>query len=305
VTPLHADDSDTEGEWYRWFAEPASSPALHWWLGDPPAPIQPPACVRSGTDWLIFPETGQAAAWSGDWHARWDLSPPGYLRMAAHGHLDALHLSLWLRDIALIIDPGTGAYYGDKRLRSWLASWGAHNGPHPVGTDFPRRLGPFLWGDLHEVPTWSAIGEDHLRGEMRWPKATVRREIRRLRDGTRDGWQVDDLVIPDQAEDSAEFQVNWQFAPGTRLEPEPGNPHFYHGERQGVRFTVGLDASWSRLWCMPERTPPTDFPVTGDLEGICSPKFRRIETGPRLKLTAPGTNPTMYRTTFLVDSDPE
>ena len=42
--------------------------------------------------------------------------------MAAHGHLDVLHVSLWLRGVAMVIDPGTGAYHADKQLRNWLAS---------------------------------------------------------------------------------------------------------------------------------------------------------------------------------------
>src|SRR6185436_6214193 len=116
------------------------------------APAANPACVSGARDWLIYPDSGIAVCWSGDWNLRWDLSPLGYLSTAAHGHLDALHLSLWYKEMALVIDPGTGAYYGDTRLRAHLASWIAHNGPRPVELDFPKRLGSFLWSDAHANP---------------------------------------------------------------------------------------------------------------------------------------------------------
>lgn len=301
VTPLVTDETSAVTEWHGWFAEPNSSPALRWWLGNPPDPVQPPACLRANEDWLIFPETGQAVCWSGAWNARWDLSPLGYLSTAAHGHLDALHVSLWLGGVALVIDPGTGAYYGDVRLRSWLASWAAHNGPHVPGTDFPRRLGPFLWGDPHRTPTWTSLDSRTLAGELPLPHGTVSRHIRRLSEDANDGWQVDDLVIPAPAATTSGFRVCWQFAPGTRLEATEGSPRFFRGERLGVRFSVGFDSAWSQVRFFPETLTSVGFPVTGDLAGLCSPAFRRILAGPYVELTARGANPSRYRTTFLAE----
>jgi hypothetical protein len=79
----------------------------------------------SAASWHRYPESGMVIWQEGDWFLRWDLSPLGYLSTASHGHCDALHLSLWYRGQAVIIDPGTGAYYTDKRLRDYLASWEA------------------------------------------------------------------------------------------------------------------------------------------------------------------------------------
>lgn len=296
VTPLGRSMTDTAGEWYAWFSDPETSPALRWWLGDPPSPVDPAACQSPGGDWLVFDESGQAVNWSGDWLVRWDLSELGYLSMAAHGHLDALHCTVWLRGVALVVDPGTGAYYGDTRLRSWLASWPAHNGPHVPGVEFPRRLGPFLWGERHAKPTWKAIDAGALDAELALPQGTVRRLVRRFQNEDQDGWQIDDLV---ERTGEGGFRVTWQFAPGTRLEAEPGNPHLYHGERRGVRFTVGFDAAWSEVRLTPETRASLGFPVRGDLLGLCSSAFRRIEEGPVIVLGASGRNPARYRTTFL------
>lgn len=301
VTPLFADESRAQTEWYAWFAEPGSSPALQWWLGEPPSPVEPTACVRAGEDWLVFPDSGQAICWSGPWHARWDLSPLGYLSTAAHGHLDALHLSLWLDGVALVIDPGTGAYYGDVRLRTWLASWEAHNGPHAPNTEFPRRLGPFLWGAHHPAPTWLAPDPQTLAGELILPHGTASRHVRRVANHEQDGWQVDDLFVPSGPNTSRGFRVCWQFAPGTRIEASPGSPRFFHAQRQGKRFTVGIDSAWTTMSFLPETTESVGFPVAGDLPGLCAPAFRRITAGPRIELTALGSNPSRYRTTFLLD----
>ena len=70
--------------------------------------------------------------------------------MAAHGHLDVLHVSFWFRGVAMVIDPGTGAYHADDELRGHLASRTAHNGPAPDERwTLPARLGPFLWDSKH------------------------------------------------------------------------------------------------------------------------------------------------------------
>jgi hypothetical protein len=64
-----------------------------------------------------------------------------------------MHVSIWANGVPLVIDPGTGAYYGDAALRTRLAAWEAHNGPVPVcGRSSPLRAGPFLWRDHHDVP---------------------------------------------------------------------------------------------------------------------------------------------------------
>ncbi len=299
AVPLGESDTDAAGEWYRWLADAPSSPVLRWWLGEPPTPVQPPACVGGGGDWLIFAESGHATSWSGAWQARWDLSPLGYLSTAAHGHLDALHLSLWLNGVAVVIDPGTGAYYGDTRLRAYLASWRAHNGPHVPGATFPNRLGPFLWGNPHARPVWTVVDEQTLEADLLLPHGRASRQVRRVKDEGRDGWQVDDLFEHSALAGRRWFQVRWQFPPGTRLVSDPANPRLLAGGRAGVSFEIGVDAAWSTVEVIPPTEGSIGFPVKGDLEGLCSSSFRRVESGPVLVLTAHGESPTRYRTTFL------
>ena len=60
---------------------------IKYWLGDPPPMSEngKPSCEDQGNGWLYFPDTGIATCWQGIWMGRWDLSPLGYLRTAAHG----------------------------------------------------------------------------------------------------------------------------------------------------------------------------------------------------------------------------
>lgn len=74
-----------------------------------------------------------------------DVGPLGYLSIAAHGHADALAVTLSADGRDLIVDPGTGSYYGHPHWRS------AHRGTRAHGTvcidDVDQSVdgGPFYW----------------------------------------------------------------------------------------------------------------------------------------------------------------
>jgi len=215
--------------------------------------------------WHYFPEAGIARYHSGDWDLRWDLSPLGYLATAAHGHLDALHLSIWWKGMAVVVDPGTGAYYADAKLRAALAAWEAHNGPHLPAQDYPKRLGPFLWSGHHANPTW---GDG--RGTFSITEGTFSRKVSSLKDG----WEVEDTFEPYQP-----FIVRWQFAPGAEI-------------RQS-----GKD-----IWRLKRQEACFDIQVTGaggDIgTAVVSPGFRQTAQAPFLELRT-GGEACVLRTKFL------
>jgi hypothetical protein len=153
VTPLTWDRRSTVAEWQAWFHHQPSSESLRFWLGKAPTASKPDHPSASADTWQLFETSGLAVKRCGPWMARLDASPLGFGKMAAHGHLDALHVSLWLGCKAIFIDPGTGAYYDDPALRTALADWSAHNGPLPcAGRPAPLRMGAFLWTQHHEPP---------------------------------------------------------------------------------------------------------------------------------------------------------
>ncbi|MBA4150096.1 MAG: heparinase II/III family protein [Verrucomicrobia bacterium] len=280
VTPLSA--RDAVPEWRDWLrgSRSSESAALQFWLGEPPKFKSSAQCISC--DWRLYPDSGIAVHRELDWMLRFDLSPLGYLATAAHGHLDALHLSIWLKDVAFIIDPGTGAYYADNKLRAHLASWDAHNAPHPLKLDFPKRFGPFLWSQHHPTPTWKE-SNDSLVGELQLPSLRLQRKVKQVNQG----WLVEDDCGPDQ-----NFVVNWQFAPETILKQLDALT--FQAERKGIKMEIRVNDSWQKV----ELINRLDGHV-----GKVSPAFRKTAVGPVIKLTAcPQRVPTGFQTSFRLIS---
>ena len=285
ATPFFAAEDTSAREWRDWFMAPERSPAIEYWWGDEPRPGGPVRLPREG-EWQIYAESGMAVHRSADWVLRWDLSPLGYLKTAAHGHLDALHLSFWWGGSALVIDPGTGAYFVDPWLRAHLASGAAHNGPRPVGLDFPKRLGPFLWSEHHEKPVWKATAGGGLAAELVLPGGKARREVKRLAE--RNGWEISDSFAPAGAR--GEFFVHWQFAPGTLVEPL--GERVFAVSQPGWRVAVEVGLGWDQVeW--------VESPRGEERLGTCSPGFRAVAFGPCLRLRASSHKPCVFKTAFL------
>jgi hypothetical protein len=202
VTPSTFDRRTALAEWKAWMLSQEQGAALRFWLGHPPADVHPLAAGR----WTTYPVTGLAVQEVNGWKVRVDGSPLGLGSMAAHGHLDAMHVSLWDGEHALIIDPGTGAYYGDTGVRTRLASWEAHNGALPLlGRDLPYRMGPFLWSDLHPAPQLALDGET-CSVRLALAGSCISRTIRYM--AAADAWQFTDEVAEEQS-----HVVRWRLAP--------------------------------------------------------------------------------------------
>jgi hypothetical protein len=272
VVPCFAGEETATKEWRGWFRRRPEGAALDYWLGNPPGSRQageesPGYGVEIG-EWWIYPQSGIGIRESGLWFLRWDLSPLGYLRTAAHGHLDALHLSVWRGGVALVIDPGTGAYYGDRELRARLASRAAHNGPCPEDDHGPKRLGPFLWSEHHALPNWSAMdgaGAGSVRGEVRVKDGMLARSIRQLTEP--DGWEVTDEYVRKGGRGA--FTVLWQFGPGTRVEQVAERR--YRVQRGEAKIEIEVSEGWAEA---------------GLVEGLVSPAFRQVTMAPGLRLRA-------------------
>lgn len=74
-----------------------------------------------------------------------DAGPLGYLSIAAHGHADALALTLSAGGAELLIDPGTYAYHTQKKWRSYFRGTSAHNTVRIDGRDQSEQGGNFMW----------------------------------------------------------------------------------------------------------------------------------------------------------------
>ena len=74
-----------------------------------------------------------------------DTGPLGYLAIAAHGHADALSLTLSAGGLPLLVDPGTFAYHSQPEWRNYFRSTAAHNTVRIDGFDQSVIGGNFMW----------------------------------------------------------------------------------------------------------------------------------------------------------------
>lgn len=267
VLPLAVKRSNTAVEFRGWLLGRSDGAALRYWLGEPPKGVK--ASMRS--KWLVQPESGQVVWRDARWTVRADASPLGLGSMAAHGHLDALHVSLWFEQHALVIDPGTGAYYGNTALRSRLASWEAHNGPVPVsGRHTPRRLGPFLWMNHHATPKLE-LCQDICVMSLECDNTFVQRAVNAAQGC---------VEICDEVGMEVPHVVTWQLAPGWRVEQERKDGFVcHHAESISVHATFNGTAIES--WEIVERE--------------ASPHFREQVTTQAVTITFKGTLTTVWR----------
>ena len=84
-----------------------------------------------------------------------DVGPLGYLSIAAHGHADALAVTLSDDGQDLIGDPGTGSFYGHPQWRAMMRGTRAHATVSVDGQDQSVIGGAFLW---------SQHAHTHVRG---------------------------------------------------------------------------------------------------------------------------------------------
>ncbi|MBC7512846.1 MAG: alginate lyase family protein [Herminiimonas sp.] len=74
-----------------------------------------------------------------------DAGPLGYLGIAAHGHADALALTLSVAGLPMLIDPGTYAYHSQPEWRNYFRGTAAHNTVRVDGCDQSVIGGNFMW----------------------------------------------------------------------------------------------------------------------------------------------------------------
>ncbi|HSJ02790.1 MAG TPA: heparinase II/III-family protein [Verrucomicrobium sp.] len=193
-----------EGEWQAWMRGRPAGQTLTFWLGPPPS-LTPAAPV-----WWLAPESGMTAWESAGWQLRLDASPLGFGSMAAHGHGDALHLSIWDGEQALVIDPGTGGYYGMKKERAALAAWEAHNGPQPVsGFQSPRRMGSFLWMDHHQSPQIEKASTNSIVARFSHENRVWQRRVTVASEHQ--------IEVEDRCDTAVDLRVRWHLAPEVRV----------------------------------------------------------------------------------------
>ncbi|MCW2589350.1 MAG: hypothetical protein JWQ86_1777 [Mycobacterium sp.] len=101
------------------------------------------------------PNGGLVVLRSGRRRLTMDVGPLGYLSTAAHGHADALAVTLSAEGRELVVDPGTASFYGNSAVRTVHRGTRAH--PTVCVDDVDQSVigGPFYWRRRAEVTVHS------------------------------------------------------------------------------------------------------------------------------------------------------
>lgn len=128
-------------------------------FGPPSAPAVTPEGLSTFSE-------GGLSVWRGAVAGRhatltFDHGPLGYLSIAAHGHADALSVTLALDGQPVLVDPGTYLYGSGGAWRDWFRGTAAHNTLNLYGHNQSRISGAFNWSDQAQAQWLGPLHASH------------------------------------------------------------------------------------------------------------------------------------------------
>lgn len=238
-------------------------------LGRPPTRHPAPAGLRTFAG-------GGLSIWHGELAGRnvrlgFDHGPLGYLAIAAHGHADALAVSLSIDGINVLVDPGTYLYGSGGNWRTWFRSTPAHNTLNLDGESQSLVSGAFNWSHKARAKLLdSAVGDDGWQLRGRHDGYVGRFGVMHERDVALGSGAV---VITDRLTGGAprHAELAWQLAPGLTARAE------------GAMVTVSAETGPLCRLTFPTSaiTIETGGRVPGE-GGAVSPAFGILRPAPRI-----------------------
>ncbi len=235
-----------------------------------------------------FRSAGSVVLRHEDLYAFVDAGPVGLEGQGAHAHNDTLSVEIQACGRDLVVDPGTGCYTSDVRLRDRFRSTAFHNTVRVDGEEInPIPETPFaLPGvDRPRVSRFeSRAGFDLVdaqhHGYARLADPVVHRRIVLLNKKTRR------FVIEDRLEGRARHRIEWTF----HLEPRARA--LDHGTGPPTRFRTGDVEFEIDPVILPEGTRAFFE------EGLYSPGYGRVERAPVVRYDWTGVLPVVGRFTL-------
>ncbi|MER8799196.1 heparinase II/III-family protein [Mesorhizobium sp. M0998] len=164
---------------------------------------------------------GGLSVWRGAMNGRnveltFDHGPLGYLSIAAHGHADALSLTLCIDDEPVLVDPGTWLYGSGGAWRDWFRSTPAHNTLNIEGKSQSTIAGNFNWSHKAVASLVESEPGPHWRLSARHDGYRSRFGVVHQRTLAR---QADGILITDQLLGGRrQSEIVFQLAPGLHAE---------------------------------------------------------------------------------------
>ncbi|WP_229429317.1 alginate lyase family protein [Massilia sp. ST3] len=174
-----------------------------------------------------------------------DCGPLGYLGIAAHGHADALALTLSVAGEECLVDPGTYSYWQEQKWRDYFRGTSSHNTVRIDGQDQSVSGGRFMWlkkarASIERMP--SSPHEFEFRGSHDGYQR-LSDPVRHVRSVRFDG-ASNTLVVRDEvaARKPHKVELFWHFAPELDVRLSS------HGlSVRGKRFVLQMQASGADL----------------------------------------------------------
>ncbi|MCG7595435.1 alginate lyase family protein [Mycobacterium sp. PSTR-4-N] len=177
-----------------------------------------------------------------------DVGPLGYLSTAAHGHADALAVTVAADGHDLIVDPGTGSFYRNPAVREAHRGTRMHATVCVDGLDQSEPGGPFYWRrratpTVHSVDVGTGVVDAEHDGYRRLADPVTHRRWLLASPGDPVVLVVD--VVTGRSEH--DVTVSWPLHPSLGMTPVPAGHLISRGQVPvmgifyGATATIGLD----------------------------------------------------------------
>jgi hypothetical protein len=224
-------------------------PGVRWLLHTLPGKRPEADPHESETGWA-FPDGGYLLFGShfgepGEIKGMVDCGPLGYLGIAAHGHADALALTLSIGGEECLVDPGTYSYWQEPKWRDYFRGTSAHNTVRIDGLDQSVSGGRFMWlkkarASIERMP--QSPHEFDFRGSHDGYERLAD-PVRHMRSVRFDAASAT-LTVRDEIAAKKHHQVElfWHFAPGLDVRLNSAGLHV-----RGKRFALQMHAHGADL----------------------------------------------------------
>ena len=95
-------------------------------------------------------------------YLHFDAAPLGFLSIAAHGHSDALSITLTLDGRPFLVDPGTYTYHTEKEWRNYFVSTVAHNTISIDRLNQAQYIGPTMWVQHYNIEVLNVYQNEEI-----------------------------------------------------------------------------------------------------------------------------------------------
>jgi hypothetical protein len=228
---------------------PPTHPGVRWLLHALPGKRPEADPHESETGWA-FPDGGYLLFGShfgepNEIKGMVDCGPLGYLGIAAHGHADALALTLSIGGEECLVDPGTYSYWQEHKWRDYFRGTSAHNTVRIDGLDQSVSGGRFMWlkkarASIERMP--QSPHEFDFRGAHDGYERLAD-PVRHMRSVRFDAASAT-LTVRDEIAAKKHHQVElfWHFAPGLDVRLNSAGLHV-----RGKRFALQMHAHGADL----------------------------------------------------------